>query len=97
MIKNNDDQIIKLICNNYLKQRIIILSPIIRSRKGHYRELFENFIKQGFSKVIVDGEILDIKQGMKLDRYKVHDISLVIDNLFVDDDFESKKSFDRIY
>ena len=91
MIKNNDDQIIILICKNYLKQRIIILSPIIRSRKGHYRELFENFIKQGFSKVIVDGEIVDIKQGMKLDRYKVHDISLVIDNLFVDDDFESKK------
>ena len=75
----------------YLKQRIIILSPIIRSRKGHYRELFENFTKQGFSKVIVDGDIVDIKQGMKLDRYKVHDISLVIDNLFVDDDFESKK------
>ena len=91
MIKNNDDQIIKLICENYLKQRIIILSPIIRSRKGHYRELFENFTKQGFSKVIVDGDIVDIKQGMKLDRYKVHDISLVIDNLFVDDDFESKK------
>ena len=91
MIKNNDDQIIILIFKNYLKQRIIILSPIIRSRKGHYRELFENFIKQGFSKVIVDGEIVDIKQGMKLDRYKVHDISLVIDNLFVDDDFESKK------
>ena len=91
MIKNNDDQIIKLICEKYLKQRIIILSPIIRSRKGHYRELFENFTKQGFSKVIVDGDIVDIKQGMKLDRYKVHDISLVIDNLFVDDDFESKK------
>ena len=91
MIKNSDDQIIKLICKNYLKQRVIILSPIIRSRKGHYRELFENFTKQGFSKVIVDGEIIDIKQGMKLDRYKVHDISLVIDNLFVDDDFESKK------
>ena len=91
MINNNDDQIIKLICEKYLKQRIIILSPIIRSRKGHYRELFENFTKQGFSKVIVDGDIVDIKQGMKLDRYKVHDISLVIDNLFVDDDFESKK------
>ncbi len=91
MIKNNDDQIIILICKNYLKQRIIILSPIIRSRKGHYRELFENFIKQGFSKVIVDGEIVDIKQGMKLDRYKVHDISLVIDNLFVDDDLMVSK------
>ena len=91
MISNSDDKIIKLICKDYLKQRIIILSPIIRSRKGHYRELFENFTKQGFSKVIVDGEILDIKQGMKLDRYKVHDISLVIDNLLVGDDFESKK------
>ena len=91
MISNSDDKIIKLICKDYLKQRVIILSPIIRSRKGHYRELFENFTKQGFSKVIVDGEILDIKQGMKLDRYKVHDISLVIDNLLVGDDFESKK------
>jgi len=91
MISNSDDKIIKLISKDYLKQRIIILSPIIRSRKGHYRELFENFTKQGFSKVIVDGEILDIKQGMKLDRYKVHDISLVIDNLLVGDDFESKK------
>ena len=91
MISNSDDKIIKLICKDYLKQRIIILSPIIRSRKGHYRELFENFTKQGFSKVIVDGEVLDIKQGMKLDRYKVHDISLVIDNLLVGDDFESKK------
>ena len=91
MINNSDDKIIKLICKDYLKQRVIILSPIIRSRKGHYRELFENFTKQGFSKVIVDGEILDIKQGMKLDRYKVHDISLVIDNLLVGDDFESKK------
>jgi len=91
MISNSDDKIIKLICKDYLKQRIIILSPIIRSRKGHYRELFENFTKQGFSKVIVDGEILDIKQGMKLDRYKTHDISLVIDNLLVGDDFESKK------
>ena len=91
MISNSDDKIIKLICKDYLKQRIIILSPIIRSRKGHYRELFESFTKQGFSKVIVDGEILDIKQGMKLDRYKVHDISLVIDNLLVGDDFESKK------
>ena len=91
MINNSDDKIIKLICKDYLKQRVIILSPIIRSRKGHYRELFENFTKQGFSKVIVDGEVLDIKQGMKLDRYKVHDISLVIDNLLVGDDFESKK------
>ena len=90
MIKNTDEEIIKMICQKYLNQRIIILAPIIRSRKGHYRDLFENFIKQGFSKVIVDGDILDIKRGMKLDRYKTHDISLVIDNLSVDDNFESK-------
>ena len=91
MIKNTDEEIIKLICTKFLNQRIIILAPIIRSRKGHYRDLFENFTKQGFSKVIVDGDILDIKRGMKLDRYKTHDISLVVDNLSVSDDFESKK------
>ena len=91
MIKNTDEEIINLICGKYLNQRIIILAPIIRSRKGHYRDLFENFTKQGFSKVIVDGDIIDIKRGMKLDRYKTHDISLVVDNLYVKDDFESKR------
>ena len=91
MVKNTDEEIIKLICDKYLNQRIIILAPIIRSRKGHYRDLFENFTKQGFSKVIVDGDIIDIKRGMKLDRYKTHDISLVVDNLSVKDDFESKR------
>lgn len=91
MVKNTDEEIIKLICEKFLKQRIIILAPIIRSRKGHYRDLFENFTKQGFSKVIVDGDIVDIKRGMKLDRYKTHDISLVVDNLSVKDDFESKR------
>ena len=91
MVKNTDEEIIKLICDKFLNQRIIILAPIIRSRKGHYRDLFENFTKQGFSKVIVDGDIVDIKRGMKLDRYKTHDISLVVDNLSVKDDFESKR------
>ena len=91
MVKNTDEEIIKLICEKFINQRIIILAPIIRSRKGHYRDLFENFTKQGFSKVIVDGDILDIKKGMKLDRYKTHDISLVVDNLSVKDDFESKR------
>ena len=91
MVKNTDEQIIKLICEKFINQRIIILAPIIISRKGHYRDLFENFTKQGFSKVIVDGDIVDIKRGMKLDRYKTHDISLVVDNLSVKDDFESKR------
>jgi len=91
MVKNSDEEIIKLICEKFLNRRIIILAPIIRSRKGHYRDLFENFTKQGFSKVIVDSQILDIKRGMKLDRYKTHDISLVVENLSVKDDFESKR------
>ena len=91
MVKNTDEEIIKLICEKFINQRIIILAPIIRSRKGHYRDLFENFTKQGFSKVIVDGNIVDIKRGMKLDRYKTHDISLVVDNLSVKHDFESKR------
>ena len=91
MVKNTDEEIIKLICEKFVNQRIIILAPIIRSRKGHYRDLFENFTKQGFSKVIVDGEILDIKRGMKLDRYKTHDISLVVDNISIKDNFESKR------
>ena len=91
MVKNTDEQIIKVICERFINQRIIILAPIIRSRKGHYRDLFENFTKQGFSKVIVDGDIVDIKRGMKLDRYKTHDIRLVVDNLSVKDDFESKR------
>ena len=91
MVKNTDEEIFKLICEKFVNQRIIILAPIIRSRKGHYRDLFENFIKQGISKVIVDEEILDIKRGMKLDRYKTHDISLVVDNISVKNDFESKR------
>ena len=91
MVKNTDEEIINVICEKFIDQRIIILAPIIRSRKGHYRDLFENFTKQGFSKVIVDGDILDIKRGMKLDRYKTHDISLVVDNLSVKEDFESKR------
>ena len=68
-----------------------ILSPVIRSRKGHYRELFEQIAKQGFVKVRADGEIRDLIKGMKLDRYKTHDIEIVIDRLKVDDEVDSDK------
>src|SRR5690606_25745476 len=76
---------------NYKDQRINILSPVIRSRKGHYRELFEQIIKQGFVKVRVDGEIRDLVSGMKLDRYKTHDIEIVIDRLAIDGNEETQK------
>ena len=73
MVKNTDEEIIKLICEKFVNQKNYNSCPHNKDReKGHYRDLFENFIKQGFSKVIVDEEILDIKRGMKLDRYKTH-------------------------
>ncbi len=83
MVSYSDDQILKLISENYLTQKINILAPLVKSRKGHYRELFESVAKQGFLKVRVDGEIRDITRGMRLDRYKVHDIEVVIDRMQV--------------
>ena len=68
-----------------------ILAPIIRSRKGHYRELFEQIAKQGFLKVRVDGQVMDIVKGMKIDRYKMHDIETVIDRLKISDDIDNDK------
>ncbi|HLV52151.1 MAG TPA: excinuclease ABC subunit UvrA, partial [Flavobacterium sp.] len=84
MVSYSDEQIQELIVSNYEGQRINILSPVIRSRKGHYRELFQQIAKQGFVKVRIDGEIRDLVSGMKLDRYKTHDIEIVIDRLEVD-------------
>lgn len=83
MVSYSDLQIRDLIATEYTDQRINILAPVIRSRKGHYRELFEQIAKQGFVKVRVDGEILDLEKGMKVDRYKTHDIEIVIDRLSV--------------
>lgn len=81
MVSYNDAQIKELIITAYKDKRINILAPVIRSRKGHYRELFEQIAKQGFVKVRIDGEIKDIVKGMKVDRYKTHDIEIVIDRL----------------
>ncbi|MGB5667093.1 MAG: excinuclease ABC subunit UvrA [Maribacter sp.] len=83
MVSYSDEQIKELITTDYKDKNINILSPIIKSRKGHYRELFEQIAKQGFVKVRVDGEIMDIVKGMKVDRYKTHDIEIVIDRLKV--------------
>jgi excinuclease ABC subunit A len=91
MVSYSDDQIKELIIEKYTGKRISILAPIIRSRKGHYRELFEQVSKQGFLKVRVDGEIKDIESGMKLDRYKVHDIETVIDRMQVENTPDTDK------
>ena len=83
MVSYSDDQIKELILNEFNDKKIVILAPIVRSRKGHYRELFEQIAKQGFVRVRVDGEIIEIEKGMRLDRYKTHDIEIVIDRLLV--------------
>ncbi|HET8810893.1 MAG TPA: excinuclease ABC subunit UvrA [Flavobacteriaceae bacterium] len=84
MVSYSDEEIQQLIQKDFNGKKINILAPIVRSRKGHYRELFEQIAKQGFVKVRVDGEIRDIVKGMKLDRYKIHEIEIVIDRLKID-------------
>ena len=91
MISYSDEQIAELITKEFNTKRINIVAPVVRSRKGHYRELFEQIAKQGFVKVRVDGEIKDITKGMKLDRYKNHDIEIVIDRLQVATDEDGQK------
>jgi len=90
MVKYSDDQIVDLIIEKYSGQKVILLAPKIKGRKGHYRELFEQITKLGFTKVRVDGELQDIKKGMKLDRYKIHDIDIVIDRLQVDQEYRQR-------
>lgn len=92
MVKYSDEQIVDLILNHYHGKKVILLAPVVKGRKGHYRELFEQILKMGFTKVRVDGKVQDIERGMKLDRYKIHDIDIVIDRLAID-----KKDQKRIY
>lgn len=85
MVKYSEDQIVDIILKDYGEKRIILLSPLVRGRKGHYKELFENVRKKGYLHVRIDGELREITHGMKLDRYKIHDIELVVDRLVVSD------------
>ena len=85
MVRYSEKQIIELLLENYTSKSITILAPLIKGRKGHYRELFEQIRKQGFIKVRVDGEIKEITLRMQLDRYKVHDIEVVVDKIIVDE------------
>jgi excinuclease ABC subunit A len=91
MVSYSDDQIKALIIENYIGKRINILAPVIRARKGHYGELFQQIAKQGFLKVRINGDITDITPGMKLDRYKTHDIEIVIDRMLVEATPENEK------
>jgi excinuclease ABC subunit A len=91
MVSYSDDQIKELIYQEFDGKKINILAPVIRSRKGHYRELFEQIAKQGFLKVRVNGSIKDLEYGMKVDRYKTHDIEIVIDRVAVKQDEDTDK------
>ncbi len=83
MVKYTEEQILELILNDYKDRKTYILAPVVRNRKGHYRELFEQIRKKGYLNVRVDGELEEIRHGMKLDRYKMHSIEIVIDKLLV--------------
>ena len=90
MVSYSDEQIKELILSDFNEKKVAILAPVIKSRKGHYRELFEQIAKQGFVKVRVDGEIRDLEKGMRLDRYKTHDIEIVIDRLLINSSSEKR-------
>jgi excinuclease ABC subunit A len=83
MVKYTDEQIIHLIIEKYENQKIFILAPLIKGRKGHYKEVFEQIRRKGFLNVRVDGEMLEVRHGMKLDRYKAHFIEMLIDKMIV--------------
>jgi len=89
MVRYTEQQIVELILSNHSGNELLILAPVVKGRKGHYRELFEQIRKQGFLKVRVDGEVREISQGIQLDRYKIHDIEIVIDQILVKE--ESRK------
>lgn len=85
MVRYTDEQIVDLILKQFTGEKLLILAPVVRGRKGHYRELFEQIQKQGFVRVRVDGEIEELTPGFRVDRYKIHDIEIVIDRFLVEE------------
>ena len=83
MVKYTEEKVIDMIMHNYAGRKILILAPVVRGRKGHYRELFESLRRKGYLHVRIDGEVQEMTRGMKVDRYKMHDIEVVIDRLEV--------------
>lgn len=90
MVQYSDHEILNLIFDQYANKKLLILAPLVRGRKGHYRELFQSIRKKGYLRVRVDGEIMEIESRMQLDRYKTHDIEVVIDRLKVDEASRSR-------
>src|SRR3954463_14261479 len=90
MVRYSDEQIVDLIIEDYRDKKINLLAPVIRGRKGHYRELFEDVRKRGFNKVRIDGEIKEVVPKMQVDRYKIHDIEIVIDRLEISSAIKSR-------
>ena len=84
MVKYTEEKVVEMVMHDYAGKKILILAPVVRSRKGHYRELFESMRRKGYLHVRVDGEVQEITRGMKVDRYKNHDIEVVIDRLAID-------------
>jgi len=85
MVKYSDDQIIQLILEKYQGKKISMLGPVVKSRKGHYRELFEQTMKQGFLRARINGKVEELKPKMQLDRYKTHNVEIVVDRIEVDE------------
>lgn len=92
MVRFSEEEIVAHIEENFADKKIVLLAPIVRGRKGHYRELFEQLRKQGYLRVRVDGEVVELKERMQVDRYKIHDIELVIDRLLVIPDAKARIS-----
>ena len=90
MVKYTEEQILELILNDYCGKRIYMLAPLVRGRKGHYKELFEQMMRKGYLNVRIDGELCEMSHGMKLERYKNHDIEVVIDKMVVETDDEQR-------
>lgn len=90
MVRYTEEQVLRLILSDYAGRKVLLLAPLVRGRKGHYRELFESVRKKGFVRVRVDGEVRDVVPGMKVDRYKVHDIEVVVDRLAVHEKDEER-------
>jgi excinuclease ABC subunit A len=90
MVRYSDNQIIELVTENYLNREVTLLAPLVKGRKGHYRELFEQIARKGFLRVRVDGQLEKIKHRMQVDRYKTHDIELVVDRLTVENVSEKR-------
>ncbi len=90
MISYTDTQIVELISERFVGKRVAVLAPVVRARKGHYRELFEQIVRMGFIRARVDGEVVEVSSGYRLDRYKTHDIEIVVDRIRVAATAESR-------